>query len=147
MSVINDDFFHLIQKNIANLHNVAMSGLVTPEYHLVQNRAVLIFSLEVVLEAHRNKYSSHYSPLVGRLTLEHLILHKYKWPLREIRALTLADSIFTLHEELAFESLPESAQLVIKNFGAHRSIKSFPEINEDEWDPELYLTIQKQQNW
>lgn len=147
MSVINEDFFQLIQRKIATFRGVAMSGEVTPEYHLVQNRAALIFSLEVVLETHRNKYASHYSPLLGRLALEHLILHKYKWTLREIRALTLSDSIFTLHEELAFESLPDRAQLVIKNFGAHRSIKSFPEINEAEWDPELYLTIQKQQNW
>ncbi|ENF7818735.1 hypothetical protein ABR157_004546 [Enterobacter soli] len=147
MSVINEDYFLQIQNKIAALRDVQMVGYVTPEYYKVQNRAALIFSLEVILESHRKKYGHLTSPLKGKLALEHLLLNKYKWLLSEIRGLSLQDSVFLLQEELALESLPEEAQNIIKMYNAHRANGYFEEILEDEWDPELYRTIPKPQNW
>lgn len=147
MSVINEEYFLQIQNKIAALRDVKMVGYITPEYYQVQNRAVLVFSLEVILESHRQEHGHLTSPLKGKLALEHLILNKYKWLLSEIRGLSLQDSIFLLQDELAFESLPEEAQHVIKMYNAHRANGCFDEILEDEWDPELYLTIPKQRNW
>ncbi|HCT7892230.1 ECs1072 family phage-associated protein [Klebsiella aerogenes] len=147
MSVINAEYFHQIQNKIAALREVQMVGYVTPEYYKVQNRAALVFSLEVLLDAHRKKYGHLTSPLKGKLALEHLLLNKYKWPLSVIRGLSLQDSILLLQQELALEALPGEAQDIIKNYNAHRATNYFEEILEDEWDPELYLTIPKPQNW
>ncbi len=147
MSVINEEYFQVIQNKIAAHHGVQMQGYIESPYYQVQNRAVLIFSLEVVLEAHRAKYGTLTSPLKGKLALEHLLLLKYKWPLSEIRSLSLQDALFALQEELVLENLPEKAQEVIKMFNAHRARTTFDQIVDEEWDPELYLTIPKQQRW
>lgn len=147
MSVINDDYFHAIQTKIATYHGVKMQGVVEAPYHQVQNRAALIFTLEVILEAHREKFATVSNPLRGKTALEHLLLVKYKWPISEIRSLNLQDALLALQEELSFEKLPECAQDVIKGFGAFNTKQFFPQVVADEWDPELYLTIPKQQIW
>ena len=147
MSVINDDYFHLLQTKIAELHDVAMQGVIKPEYYKVQNRTVLIFSLEVILEEHRKKYGHLTNPLKGKSALHHMLLRKYKWPLSEIRSLSLQDSLFLLQEELALESLPEPAQKVIQMFSAHRAKDCFDEVLEDEWDPEFYLEVPAPRSW
>ncbi|WP_437887036.1 ECs1072 family phage-associated protein [Phytobacter sp. V91] len=147
MSVINVDYFQVIQNKIAEHHGVKMQGYIEPPYYQVQNRAVLIFSLETILEEHRAKFGTLTSPLKGKLALEHLLLRKYKWPLSEIRSLSLQDALFALQEELALEHLPEKAQEVIKMFNAHRARTTFDQIVDAEWDPEMYLTIPKPQNW
>nr|WP_318380468.1 hypothetical protein [uncultured Enterobacter sp.]DAL63542.1 MAG TPA_asm: hypothetical protein [Caudoviricetes sp.] len=147
MSVINEDYFMAIQKRIAEHHGVRMQGVIEAPYYQVQNRAVLIFSLEVILASHREKFGTLASPLKGKIALEHLLLHKYKWPLSEIRSLSLQDALLALQEELVFENLPENAQEVVKMFNAHRARPTFEQVIDEEWDPVLYLTIPKQQNF
>lgn len=147
MSVISDDYFQLIQNKIAEHHNVMMHGVIQPPYYQVQNRAALIFTLEVVLDAYRQKHGTLTNPLKGKLALEHLILTKFKWPLKEIRALTLNDALFVIHDELRFENLPDSAQTIIKNWSAHRARLVFDQVVDQEWDPELYLQQPQQKNW
>jgi hypothetical protein len=148
MSVISDDFYHLIQNKIAELHDVAMQGYVKePEYTQVQNRAALIFCLEAILDAHRQKFATQWSPLLGKSALHHLLIQKYKWPLSEIRALSLQDSIFLLQEELNPANIPEAAMKMVEYFNAHHAKQVFPEIIEEEWDPDLYQLIPKQRGW
>jgi len=147
MSVISEDYFEAIQNKIAAHHKVQMYGHIETPYYQVQNRAVLIFSLEVVLESHSAKYGTPASPLKGKLALNHLLLLKYKWPLSEIRSLSLQDALLALQEELVFENLPENAQVVVRMFNAHRALPTFEQVIDEEWDPVLYLTIPKQRNW
>lgn len=148
MSVISQDFYQLIQNKIAELHGVAMQGYVKePEYTQVQNRAALIFCLEAVLDAHRKKFATNWSPLLGRSALHHLLLQKYKWPLSEIRALSLQDSIFLLQEEISPANIPGLALKMVEFFNAQNANHVFPEILEEEWDPELYRLIPRPQSW
>lgn len=139
MRIANDNFYHLIESKIADLHQIPVNGFVQePGYSQVKNRAALILALEYVLDAHRKKYATYWSPLTGRAALHHLLLQKYKWPLKEIRSLDLQDSIFLLQEELALDALPEEAKESINFFaGGTRPNTHFPEIREEEWDSTL----------
>jgi len=139
MSIANDNFYHLIESRIAELHQISVSGFVQePGYSQVRNRAALILALEYVLDAHRQKFATYWNPLHGRAALHHLLLQKYKWPLEQIRSLDLQDSIFLLQEELALDALPEEAKESIQFFaGGARPNSHFSEIREEEWDSSL----------
>jgi len=143
MPVANDNFYHLIESRIADLHQISVSGFVQePGYSQVRNRAALILALEYVLDAHRQKFATYWNPLHGRAALHHLLLQKYKWPLKEIRSLDLQDSIFLLQEELTLNALPEEAKESINFFaGGARPNSHFPEIREEEWDSMLSSKI------
>ncbi len=148
MSVINEDFYNLIQNKIAKLHGVVMQGHIKdPEYTQVKNRAALIFCLEAILDAHRQNFATQWSPLLGKSALHHLLVQKYKWPLSEIRSLSLQDSIFLLQEELSTANIPEDAMKMVELFNAHYANFVFPEISDEEWDPDLYQLVPKQRNW
>ncbi|EPR6404850.1 ECs1072 family phage-associated protein, partial [Yersinia enterocolitica] len=148
MSVISERYFDIISNKIFALHDIARFGsVVEPQHTQCRNRSALIFALESILHLHREAHGTIWNPLEGRKALEHLLLQKYKWPLSEIRALSLADIVLLLQSELAPERLPEEVISVLRDFSSLTPKKSFPEFMEDEWDPELYLTIPKQQNW
>lgn len=148
MTVINEDFFQLIRKKVFEYHSVAMSGVVGPDYDKAQNRSVLIFTLEIILEEHRKNYASLVSPLLGRQALHHLLLTKFGWTLSEIRELSLQDSIFAISDSmLRFEELPEKARYIIRQYSAHNAKAIFPSLEDVEWDPELFLQMPKPRNW
>lgn len=148
MSIFNTDFYFLIQNKIAELHEVSMDGYVKePEYSQVQNRTALIFCLEAVLDEHRQKFSTKWSPLLGKSALLHLLLQKYKWPLSELRSISLQDAIFLLQEELTPANIPREATKMVELFNTHNAKHVFPNILEEEWDPELYRLIPRQGSW
>ncbi|WP_117125311.1 ECs1072 family phage-associated protein [Klebsiella quasivariicola] len=148
MSVINEGFFELIRQKVFEYHSVPMSGVVGPDYEKAQNRSVLIFTLEIILEEHRKNHASLVSPLSGKQALHHLLLTKFGWTLSEIRGLSLQDSIFAITDnKFCLENLPENAQYIIKQYNAHRAKTFFPSLEDDEWDPELFLQMPKQRNW
>ncbi|WP_317180060.1 ECs1072 family phage-associated protein [Lelliottia amnigena] len=148
MSVISDIYFEIIQNKVSAYHGVPVYGQVKqPDYDQMKNRSVLIFALEVVLHLHRTKYATPFSPLKGKDALTHLLLQKYKWPLSEIRSLSLKEIILALQDDLTFEKLPDAAVDVIKLFGFASRKSNFADIKDDEWEPELYLSIPKQQTW
>lgn len=148
MSIINEDYFSMILNRIAKNRNVAIQGLVTePDNSRAYNRAGLIFALETILHEHRAKFGTLWQPLKGKLALDHLLLQKYKWPLKQIRELSLQDCVLLLQEELSYEALPIAAQGIIKLFDAHRNRNAFPEISEDDWDPNLAESLPPQRHW
>ncbi|SUP83802.1 hypothetical protein ACILPN_17760 [Yersinia wautersii] len=148
MSVICEEYFDIISKKIFSLHDVARIGaIIEPQYTQCKNRSALIFALESVLHTHREENCTIWNPLEGRKALEHLLLQKYKWPLEEIRSLSLTDIVLLLQNELSPANLPEAAQSLLKMYGGLTSRKAFPDFMDAEWDPELYLTIPKPQNW
>ncbi|MBI6544459.1 hypothetical protein JEO90_13630 [Proteus vulgaris] len=142
MTVINEDYLYSIIKKLAEFHDIPIVGLIeNPGYYQVYNRAGLIYALDVVLEEHRKIYATNWSPLKGRLALEHLILMKYKWHLDVIRDLKLSDIVILLQEELAYDNLPESAQNILKCFPDTTKKQCFPTIQDEEWDPNLIEQI------
>ncbi|WP_261139731.1 ECs1072 family phage-associated protein [Serratia liquefaciens] len=148
MTVISEDFYNLVLKKVGEVRGVALSGAIQqPDYTQVQNRAALIFSLEYVLEAHRKNFGTIGSPLKGKAAMEHLILQKYKWPLTEIRNLSLQDAILSLQEELYSAAQSEDVMKMISYFGAHSARTVYPTILDEEWDPELYDKLPKQRRW
>lgn len=148
MSVINEDYFSQIQTKISDIRGIPVYGtVIEPGYSQIRNRAALIFALEVVLHQHREEFGTDWSPLKGKQALEHLLLKKYNWPLREVRDLQLCDIVLLLQDELSPEKLPENAHQILKMYNVLAVRHSFNDFLEEEWDPELYLTIPKQRNW
>ncbi|MBT0306466.1 ECs1072 family phage-associated protein [Morganella morganii] len=148
MTVINEDYMYLIIKKISNLHDIPIEGSINRlDYNKVYNRAGLIFALEVVLEEHRNTYATSWSPLKGKIALQHLLLMKYKWTLDIINMLKLQDVIMLLQEELNYNKLPESAQKILSNFRAYKLVDYFPTISDAEWDPDLIEQLPKTIQW
>lgn len=148
MSVISEEYFEMISTKIFELRQTNQYGTIKqPEHNQCKNRAALIFTLEAILDKHRESFGTTLSPLSGRKALEHLLLKKYKWPLTEIRSLSFADIVLALQEEISLDQLPEGAKQILNGYRAFTIRASFPDFMEEEWDPELYLTIPKQQTW
>lgn len=148
MSVISEDFYKIISKNIFDLRGIAQYGeVVEPEHSQCRNRSALIFVLESVLHLHREAYATDWNPLEGRKALEHLLLQLYKWPLSEIRSLSLSDVILALQEQLIPDNIPQEVKTILISFRAFSVRKVFTDFREEEWNPDLYLTIPKPQNW
>lgn len=148
MSVISEQYFQTIRSKIANLRNVQLVGtVVEPEYTQAKNRIALIYALEVVLHLHREKYSSSWSNLNGRKSLDHLLIQKYSWTLDQVRALELPDIILCLQEELLPENLPPEAMDIINMYSPSSGKQQFDDYLNEEWDPDLHLQIQPPRPW
>lgn len=148
MSVISEEFFDILSKKIFTLRGVVQFGAIEePQHSKCRNRSALIFALESVLHLHRQQFATIWNPLEGRKALEHLLLQTYKWPLTEIRSLSLADVILVLQEQLKPDNLPHEVKAVLTAYRALTANQFYADIREDEWDPDLYLTLPKQQNW
>lgn len=148
MSKLDLAYFEMLTRKIFELHDVQQFGTVKePENTQCRNRAGLIFSLDAILEKHRSTYGSPWSPLVGRRALEHLLIQKHGLRLSEIRSLNLSDIVLLLQEELHPDNIPEAALSVLKNYNLISTRHVFPDILDEEWDPNFYLTIPKQRDW
>lgn len=148
MSIIGPDLYQLIEKHVSDLHGVQIYGqVVEPIYSQVKNRIALIFALESVLDDHRQKYATEWSPLIGRQALEHLLLKKYQWPLTIIRELNLKDIVLCLQEELELNNLPNPGKATLDLYYPFPHKQFFPDFQEEEWDPDLYLKLPERQRW
>ena len=139
----SEDFFRQIQKRIADYRGIDLDGERTLDYYKVQNQAVLFFTLEAVLEEHRKRFATPANTLPGKQALHHMILQKYKWPLGDIRALSLQDALFVLQEDLIGDRLPVAAKQVIKQFASETPTEPYSDIDDREWDPILYQQFPK----
>lgn len=147
MSVITEEYFQVLLDKSSKYHGVAAYGqVIQPDHSKLLNRTSLLFALDCFLEIHRQTHATLWSSLSGKDALIHALVQKYKWPLSEITSLSLKDSILLLQEELNLNSLPPQVVQVIQSYGANRK-QQFPDLKDEEWDPDLYLTIPKQQNW
>lgn len=148
MSVISGSYYELISHKIFEIRGIAQYGtVIEPGHTQCGNRSALIFALEAVLDAHRRKFSSHWSPLEGKRALEHLLLKKYAMPLSQIRSLNLSDIVLLLQEELHPDKIPEEARQILNSYNVMHARNHFPDFNEEEWDPNLYLTLPVRQRW
>ena len=144
----DEEYFNEIMLGISKVRDIPVLGVVKePGRSQVLNRTGLIFALEIILIEHRKQFGTLWNPLNGRLALEHKLLMKYKWPISEIKAVTLQDALFLLQDELKLIELPEFAQRVVHNFQAQRARAVFPDVLEEEWDPTLHEKIQPERHW
>jgi len=131
-------FVH-IKENIAKVRDLKTSGYMDRAADACLNkRAAQICALDILLAEHRIKYGTLFNGLYGKQALHHKLLIKYKWPLSAIRALSLGDVLLALHDELAFESLSESAGNYLYQVTSLSEYPvNFPDYLEAEWDPLL----------
>lgn len=103
--------------------------------------------LDVLLAKHREEHGNQFNGLNGINALHHKLLLKYKWPLDQIRALTISDCLLALHEELKLEALDDQIANHFKNVLSQYGENYFPDILDGEWDPDAYQLIQDQRRW
>lgn len=132
-------FAHLFEKtkeHVAEIRNVKTTGFVdTVGLSCVYNRAIQLCAFDAVLSQHRLDFGTRYNDLKGISALHHKLLLKYKWPLTEIRALTLADAMLALHDELKIETLPPEASRMLASIAQDQHLVVFPDLLDEEWDP------------
>lgn len=144
----DEEYFNEIMQRISEIREIPVYGVVKePGRSQVLNRSGLIFALEIILAQHRNQFGTLWNPLNGRLALEHKLLMKYKWPLSEVKRITLKDALFLLQDELKLTELPELAQRVIHNFQAQRARAIFPDVLDEEWNPSQHESIPPERHW
>ncbi|WP_072166373.1 hypothetical protein [Erwinia sp. Leaf53] len=125
-----------IKERIAKVKGVNISDSTeNDDVALLYNRAILLFSLDIILEEHRINHSSIFNPQKNKDTIHHLILKKYGWTLNEIESLSLEQSLFVLQENLRLDNLPEDAKKYLHGINAHSYRRSFDDILDLEWDP------------
>lgn len=147
MSVISEEYFEKLLLKSSEYHGVAAYGqIVQPGHNQLLNRTSLLFALDCFLDVHRQTHATLFSPLSGKDALFHALVQKYKWHFSEIKSLPLKDSILLLQEELNPKNLPTEVTQVIQSFAANKK-EQFPDLKDEEWDPDLYLTIPKPRNW
>lgn len=133
-----DRLFGHIKKNIAELRGITLSDYGDPaENSSVYNRAAQICALDIILHEHRKKFGNQLNELKGKNALHHKLLLKYKWPLSEIRDLTLNDALLALQEDLQLEALPDSDNEYLKQVLSSHYPINFPDYLDSEWDPDL----------
>ncbi|HAV2137191.1 ECs1072 family phage-associated protein [Serratia sp. CY37345] len=132
-------FAHLFERtkqHVAEIRNIKTTGFVdTVGLSCVYNRAVQLCTLDAVLAQHRVDFGTRYNDLKGVAALHHKLLMKYKWPLSEIRSLTLSDAVLALHDELKIESLPAEASRMLTAISLNHDLVVFPDLLDAEWDP------------
>ena len=136
------------KEKIAQLRNINIVGSIDfDEVSCVYNRAAQLCILDVLLAKHREEHGNQFNGLNGINALHHKLLLKYKWPLDQIRALTISDCLLALHEELKLEALDDQIANHFKNVLSQYGENYFPDILDGEWDPDAYQLIQDQRRW
>lgn len=132
-------FAHLFEKtkeHVAKIRNVKTTGIVdTVKLSCTYNRAIQLCALDAVLAQHRVDFGTLYNDLKGISALHHKLLLKYKWPLTEIRSLSLSDAMLALHDELKIETLPAEASRILAAIARDQHLVVFPDLLDEEWDP------------
>ncbi|MFP7607001.1 ECs1072 family phage-associated protein [Serratia quinivorans] len=132
-------FAHLFEKtkeHVCKTRNVKTTGLIdTVERSCLYNRVIQLCTLDAVLAQHRVDFGTRYNDLKGVSALHHKLLLKYKWPLNEIRSLSLSDAMLALHDELKIETLPAEAFRLLTAIAQEQHFVVFPDLLDEEWDP------------
>ncbi|MBS3894884.1 ECs1072 family phage-associated protein [Serratia marcescens] len=137
-----EELYTKTRSHVAKVRNIKLNGDADiDDLSRVSNRAVHLCFLELYLERHRyvNGLAGGIS-LSGRTAMHHSLLLKYKWPLSEIRALSLHDSLLALQEDifnLDSEQGPTDVVDYLYRITAGNFLLEFPNIIDDEWNPEL----------
>lgn len=100
------------------------------------NRISQIFTLEFVLQEHRNKFGSVYEPLAYEKALHHMVFQITHWRLADIKALSLNEMLFVISEKLCSENLPPAAKAFLQSVNLPCDIVyPLDEFSEADWAP------------
>ncbi|WP_273839238.1 ECs1072 family phage-associated protein [Providencia rettgeri] len=130
--------YHHIKEHIESVRKIPKFGTIDKlSTDLVINRTCLILSLESYLSTYREKHSSIFIPLNGKDALIHLVVNKYKWPISEVRAMSLNDMLLSISDELQYDNLTEDCQAYLTSIEYSKYLCQFDDILEEEWDPSI----------
>ncbi|PBI78938.1 hypothetical protein A9993_04015 [Rahnella victoriana] len=140
--VIN--LFRLTKEHVASVRNIATTGAVNyEEVTRLYYRAAHLTLLDVLLDRHREEFSTISAQLDGNMSLQHKLLTKYKWPLGEIRHLSLEDICLALHDELKIDNFDQEISTYFTTVLEKYDPLFFPDYINEEWDPLLYLQVER----
>lgn len=142
MTIAYDKLFNEIKQRIDFIHdsNNPERNNRLNEYKS-RRRASMIFSLDIAVIMHRDKYRIGNNELRGRDALTHLLVMKHHWLPSEASSLSLSEVFQSLDEELLSENFPKDAKTILRTILEvdDASIMSFKDLRDEEWDPLLYL--------
>ena len=146
MSIKNiGPLYRLHKENICTQRNITTAGLVDGEaIDKLENRAALLTLLDVILDEHREKYSSILNPLRGRAALTHLILSKYKWPIEHIESMSILHSVLAIQDELKLAESTNVGKDFLERISADYYTVPFEDFPDTDWDPVTYERLQSQ---
>ena len=131
-------FVTLFAKTKAHVQQTRNTQTIDPiENDRLHNRSIQLLFLDALLAKHRLEYGNTLNRLKGRSALYHKLLMKYKWPIRDIVEMTLLESLLALQDEMKPENLPEDAQRFFSNIQYTHFQATFPDLLEEEWEPNL----------
>lgn len=130
--------FQSTQENIKKTRSIKTTGFIDPhQFACAENRALEICALDAVIAQHRLDFATKFNPLKGKAALHHKLLLKFKWPLREIKALPLSEILLALHDELNIKDLPGEASKALAAISNLDNLSVFTDYIDEEWNPNL----------
>jgi hypothetical protein len=138
--------FEQVHKNVK--HSVGISEKVNSDQDVkacICHRALIIFKLDLILFAYKQKMDENRFILYGRNALDSYLFTHYKVPFLEAKSLSLHDALTIILPEINAEEISQTLMTTFLNidgviFHFHgRKIHCVNEImiDDSEWDPEL----------
>lgn len=136
------------KEKVAAVRGITIIGSIDfKDVSCVYNRAAQLCILDILLDKHRQEHGLQFNGLDGINALHHKLLLKFKWPLNQIRQLTISDCLLALHEELKTENLEPELATYFKNTLSQFGESCFPDVMDGEWDPDAYQKVQEPGRW
>jgi len=146
--IVVHKLFQLTKEHVANIRNIATTGTVNyEEVSRLYHRAAHLTLLDILIHQYREESGTISAQLDGKMSLHHKLLTKYKWPLSEIRHLSLEDICLALHDELKIDNFDQEISKYFTNVLGRYEPLFFSDYLNEEWDPLLYLQTEQQQHW
>lgn len=132
------DLLQMIKLRVCQNNNVPTDSLAgTNNYRANQvwYRIGQIFTLECVLSEYRKCHSSDYYLLDNEKALHHLIFQITKWKLKDIRGLSLSDSLFIISDRLKPDYMSEESAEFLRSLKLPVNHYPVDDFSEADWDP------------
>ncbi|WP_044175569.1 ECs1072 family phage-associated protein [Phytobacter massiliensis] len=133
-----DELWQVIETRVCENNDITQQELTNDESargNAARQRIAHIFTLEVLLSRHRDKYGSPYMSLAGEEALWHLIFKRTGWKPFEIKQLSFSDAMFVIAELFREENLPADVRGILRANGLRDQAYSLYEFSEKDWAP------------
>lgn len=133
-----DDLWQAIETRVCENNDITHDELTdetTARGIAAKQRVGHIFTLEVLLSRHREKYASPYVALAGEEALWHLIFKRTGWKPFEVKQLSFSDAMFVIAELFRDENLPADVRGILRANGLRDQPYSLYDFSEKDWAP------------
>ncbi|CAM3777313.1 MULTISPECIES: ECs1072 family phage-associated protein [Rahnella] len=138
--------FEQVHKNVK--HSVGISEKVNSDQDVkacISHRTLMIFKLDLILFAYKQKMDEHRFILYGRNALASYLFTHYKVPFTEAKSLSLHDALTLILPDINGEEISQKLMTALLNidgvtFHFHETQKHCVNkimFDDSEWDPEL----------